>query len=146
MNEIVVIFGYQLFWVMCFVVTVFDWETILKMDKFYSDTYLHYQVHIPKLLMKHPIHVDLRQDMLTLQVIGMMAQLWNNEGLDLRMVPYSCLSMGKQVGVIEVVRNAKTVYSIQRVSKLGAMQVDSSQLYKWIRDKNQGLRWVMHFS
>ncbi|KAG7162944.1 Phosphatidylinositol 45-bisphosphate 3-kinase catalytic subunit alpha isoform-like [Homarus americanus] len=83
---------------------------------------------------------DLRQDMLTLQVIGMMAQLWNNEGLDLRMMPYSCLAMGKQVGVIEVVRNAKTVYNIQRSSKLGAIQVDSSQLYKWIRDKNKGLR------
>nr|ADE44090.1 phosphoinositide 3-kinase isoform a [Panulirus argus] len=83
---------------------------------------------------------DLRQDMLTLQVIGMMAQLWNNEGLDLRVVPYSCLSMGKLVGVIEVVQNAKTVYGIQRISKLGAIQVDSSQLYKWIRDKNQGLR------
>ncbi|XP_069182358.1 phosphatidylinositol 4,5-bisphosphate 3-kinase catalytic subunit alpha isoform isoform X2 [Procambarus clarkii] len=83
---------------------------------------------------------DLRQDMLMLQVIGMMAQLWNKEGLDLRMMPYSCLSMGKQVGVIEVVRNAKTVYSIQRSSKLGAIQVDSSQLYKWIRDKNKGPR------
>ena len=44
------------------------------------------------------------------------------------------------MGVIEVVRNAKTVYSIQRTSKLGAIQVDSTQLFKWIRDKNKGPR------
>ncbi|XP_042869031.1 phosphatidylinositol 4,5-bisphosphate 3-kinase catalytic subunit alpha isoform-like [Penaeus japonicus] len=83
---------------------------------------------------------DLRQDMLTLQAISIMSQLWNMEGLDLGMTPYSCLSTGKQVGLIEMVRNAKTVYSIQRSSKLGAIQVDSSQLFKWIRDKNKGLR------
>lgn len=86
---------------------------------------------------------DLRQDMLTLQVIGMLAQLWNREGLDLRMMPYSCLGTGRDVGVVEVVRNAKTVYDIQRNTKLGAIQVDSSQLYKWIRDKNRGLRLVV---
>lgn len=79
--------------------------------------------------------------MLTLQAIGIMSHLWNLEGLDLGMTPYSCLSTGKQVGLIEMVRNAKTVYSIQRSSKLGAIQVDSSQLFKWIRDKNKGLRW-----
>ncbi|XP_066972398.1 phosphatidylinositol 4,5-bisphosphate 3-kinase catalytic subunit alpha isoform-like [Macrobrachium rosenbergii] len=83
---------------------------------------------------------DLRQDMLTLQVIGIMEHLWNLEELDLRMMPYSCLATGKNMGVIEVVRNAKTVYSIQRTSKLGAIQVDSTQLFKWIRDKNKGLR------
>ena len=41
------------------------------------------------------------------------------------------------MGMIEVVRNAKTVYRIQReASKLAAIQVDSSQLHKWIRDQN----------
>ncbi|KAK7077599.1 Phosphatidylinositol 4,5-bisphosphate 3-kinase catalytic subunit alpha isoform, partial [Halocaridina rubra] len=83
---------------------------------------------------------DLRQDMLTLQVIGIMEHLWNLEELDLRMMPYCCLATGKHMGVIEVVRNAKTVYSIQRSTKLGAIQVDSSQLFKWIRDKNKGIR------
>ncbi|XP_076066613.1 phosphatidylinositol 4,5-bisphosphate 3-kinase catalytic subunit alpha isoform-like [Oratosquilla oratoria] len=83
---------------------------------------------------------DLRQDMLTLQVFSIMAHLWGEEGLDLRMLPYCCMATGPKVGVIEVVRNAKTVYSIQKRAKLGAIQVDSSQLYKWIRSKNQGLR------
>ena len=37
-----------------------------------------------------------------------------------------------------MVRDAKTVYQIQRkASRLAAIQVDSSQLYKWIREKNK---------
>lgn len=79
---------------------------------------------------------DLRQDMLTLQVIRVMDHIWHTEGMDLRMTPYSCLATGTQVGVIEVVREAKTVYKIQQeASRLAAIQVDSSQLYKWIRDQ-----------
>jgi len=81
---------------------------------------------------------DLRQDMLTLQVIRIMDHIWHTEGMDLRMTPYSCLATGTQVGVIEVVRDAKTVYKIQQESsRLAAMQVDSSQLYKWIREHNK---------
>lgn len=133
---------------------------------------------------------DLRQDMLTLQVIRIMDSIWLNEGrftlslqliydqpdlltlffyfiwissgLDLRMMyllhnfqkkkdcyrlpfyyiiarPYACLSTGKDVGMIEVVRQAKTVYGIQRQGgKLAAIQVDSTQLHKWIKEKNKG--------
>ena len=59
-------------------------------------------------------------------------------GMDLRMTPYSCLATGNQVGIIEFVHNAKTVYNIQRQgNRLAAMQFDSSQLYKWIRDVSQ---------
>jgi len=82
---------------------------------------------------------DLRQDMLTLQVIRIMDCIWTREGLDLRMMPYACLATGSQVGMIEAVRNAKTVYQIQRrAGRLAAMQVDSKQLYKWILENNKG--------
>ncbi|XP_065568407.1 phosphatidylinositol 4,5-bisphosphate 3-kinase catalytic subunit alpha isoform-like [Artemia franciscana] len=82
---------------------------------------------------------DLRQDMLTLQVIKLMDSLWRLHGLDLRMTPYACLATGKDVGLIEVVRKAKTVYGIQRqAGKLAAIQVDSTQLFKWIKEKNKG--------
>ena len=52
---------------------------------------------------------------------------------------YPSPSAHPQMGMIEVVRNAKTVYRIQReASKLAAIQVDSSQLHKWIRERNPG--------
>ena len=62
--------------------------------------------------------------MLTLQVIRIMDHIWHTEGMDLRMTPYTCLATGPQVGVIEVVRDAKTVYQIQRkASRLAAIQL-----------------------
>ena len=77
---------------------------------------------------------DLRQDMLTLQVITIMDSIWHREGMDLRMMPYNCLATGNQVGMIEVVRNATTIHQIQKkAGKIAALHLDSSQLYKWIR-------------
>ena len=62
------------------------------------------------------------------------------------MMPYACLSTGKDVGMIEVVRLAKTVYGIQRqAGKLAAIQVDSTQLHKWIKEKNKGPKYEPHF-
>jgi phosphatidylinositol-4,5-bisphosphate 3-kinase len=76
--------------------------------------------------------------MLTLQVIRIIDSIWRRAGLDLRMLPYSCLATGKQVGMIEVVKNAKTVMNIQRYAgRMAAFQVDSSWLHKWIKDKNK---------
>ncbi|XP_074655826.1 phosphatidylinositol 4,5-bisphosphate 3-kinase catalytic subunit alpha isoform-like [Tubulanus polymorphus] len=82
---------------------------------------------------------DLRQDMLTLQVIRVMENIWTKEGMDLRMTPYSCLATGKDVGMIEVVRNSLTVMGIQKKGgAMAAMQFDSSKLFKWIKEKNKG--------
>jgi phosphatidylinositol-4,5-bisphosphate 3-kinase len=61
-------------------------------------------------------------------------------------MPYACLSTGKDVGMIEVVRQAKTVYGIQRQGgKLAAIQVDSTQLHKWIKEKNKGPKYISTF-
>ena len=82
---------------------------------------------------------DLRQDMLTLQVIAIMDSIWQKEGLDLHMNPYSCLATGQNVGMIEVVRDAKTVMQI--MTKQGirdAMQVKSKALHNWVKGKNTG--------
>lgn len=79
---------------------------------------------------------DLRQDMLTLQMLRIMDRLWKQEGLDLRqqskkvlnplnfvyffcylvdrMNPYNCISMEYRVGMIEVVLNAETIANIQK--------------------------------
>lgn len=45
--------------------------------------------------------------MLTLQVIRVMDELWRLDGLDLKMMTYICLATGKQVGLIQVVRDYK---------------------------------------
>ena len=60
---------------------------------------------------------DLRQDMLTLQMLNIMDKLWQANNMDLRMMPYGCISTGNEVGMIEVVLNAETVCKIQMVRK-----------------------------
>lgn len=41
---------------------------------------------------------DLRQDMLTLQIIRIMNKIWIQEGLDMRMVIFRCFSTGRGRG------------------------------------------------
>lgn len=81
---------------------------------------------------------DLRQDMLTLQVIRIMDSIWRSEGLDLKMMPYTCLSTGNQVGMIEVVQRAKTVMHRQKECGLFAtLQVNSRELHKWFEKESK---------
>uniref|UniRef100_A0A8P4KP97 Phosphatidylinositol 4,5-bisphosphate 3-kinase catalytic subunit alpha isoform n=1 Tax=Dicentrarchus labrax TaxID=13489 RepID=A0A8P4KP97_DICLA len=78
-------------------------------------------------------------DMLTLQIIRIMENIWQNQGLDLRMLPYGCLSIGDCVGLIEVVRNSHTIMQIQCKGGLkGALQFNSHTLHQWLKDKNKG--------
>lgn len=41
---------------------------------------------------------DLQQDMLTLQIIKLMDKLWLHEGLDLKMVTFTCIPTSHQKG------------------------------------------------
>jgi len=52
-----------------------------------------------------------------------------------RMIPYGCLSTGLNVGMIEVVRNAKTVMHILKQDIRSAMMVRSKELHNWIKEK-----------
>ncbi|XP_046311962.1 phosphatidylinositol 4,5-bisphosphate 3-kinase catalytic subunit delta isoform-like isoform X3 [Marmota monax] len=83
---------------------------------------------------------DLRQDMLTLQKIQLMDTLWKQEGLDLRMTPYSCLLTGDCMGLIEVVQHSDTIANIQlnqsNLSAIAAFNKDA--LLNWLKSKNPG--------
>lgn len=56
---------------------------------------------------------DLRQDMLTLQMIRIMNKIWIQEGLDMRMVLFKCFSTGRGRGVVEMIPHADTLRKIQ---------------------------------
>jgi phosphatidylinositol-4,5-bisphosphate 3-kinase len=50
---------------------------------------------------------DLRQDMLTLQMLRIMDKMWKNEGYDLCVTPYGCIATGADTGFIEVLARAQ---------------------------------------
>lgn len=55
---------------------------------------------------------DLRQDMLTLQMINVMDRLWLDSKLDLHLKPYSVLATGPEVGMLQIVQKSVTVNTI----------------------------------
>jgi phosphatidylinositol-4,5-bisphosphate 3-kinase len=67
---------------------------------------------------------DLRQDILSLQLIRVMDMIWLENGLDLRMKPYQVIATGDQCGIIEAVKNAETTAKIHREygGALGALK------------------------
>jgi len=51
---------------------------------------------------------DLRQDILTLQVLRVMDKIWLDRGLNLRLLPYNVVSTGDGQGMVEIVLNSRT--------------------------------------
>ncbi|CAC5389221.1 unnamed protein product [Mytilus coruscus] len=76
---------------------------------------------------------DLRQDMLTLQILEVMDTIWQSEGYDLRLNPYGCVATGNEEGMIEVVQKSLTLAGIQKWRKQG---LDKNSLYDWLKHKN----------
>ncbi|CAH1115059.1 unnamed protein product [Psylliodes chrysocephalus] len=81
---------------------------------------------------------DLRQDMLTLQMIKIMDRLWKREGLDLRMNLYGCISLEHRVGMIEVVLNAETIANIQKEKGMftATAAFRKGPILAWLKDYN----------
>jgi len=84
---------------------------------------------------------DLRQDILTLQLLQLMDRIWLGESLDMRLTPYTCVATGynpegKGVGLIEVVLNSETTSKIQLKygGAVGALLMDP--LAKYLGDFN----------
>uniref|UniRef100_A0A7N8YCD2 phosphatidylinositol-4,5-bisphosphate 3-kinase n=1 Tax=Mastacembelus armatus TaxID=205130 RepID=A0A7N8YCD2_9TELE len=83
---------------------------------------------------------DLRQDMLTLQILRLMDLLWKEASLDLRIVPYGCLATGDRAGLIEVVSSAETIANIQLTSSnvAAAAAFNKDALLNWLKERNSG--------
>lgn len=81
---------------------------------------------------------DLRQDMLTLQMLRIMDRIWKSNGYDFRLNTYSCISMDSRLGMIEVVLNAETIANIQKEKGIfsATSPFKKGSLFAWLRDHN----------
>ncbi|KAH8241324.1 hypothetical protein KR032_008131 [Drosophila birchii] len=82
---------------------------------------------------------DLRQDMLTLQMLRVMDQLWKRDGMDFRMNIYNCISMEQRLGMIEVVRHAETIANIQKEKGMfsATSAFKKGSLFSWLKEHNK---------
>ncbi|XP_060779986.1 phosphatidylinositol 4-phosphate 3-kinase C2 domain-containing subunit alpha isoform X2 [Neoarius graeffei] len=78
---------------------------------------------------------DLRQDMLALQMIRIMDRIWLQEGLDLRIVNFKCISTGKKKGMVELVPFSETLRKIQVEYGITGSFKDKP-LAEWLRKYN----------
>lgn len=81
---------------------------------------------------------DLRQDMLTLQILRIMDNIWKENGLDLRMNVYSVLPTNQKEGLIEVVTDSSTQAEIQmRLADLAVTAAFNRKcIYQWLETHN----------
>uniref|UniRef100_T1J9I0 Uncharacterized protein n=1 Tax=Strigamia maritima TaxID=126957 RepID=T1J9I0_STRMM len=78
---------------------------------------------------------DLRQDMLTLQLIRIMDKLWLKEGLDLRIVTFACVATGIRKGIVEMVTESETLRKIQTEHGLTGSFKDRP-IAEWLQKHN----------
>ena len=78
---------------------------------------------------------DLRQDALVMQLLRVMNMLWEQEGLDMQMMLYDCISTGDERGLLQVVPEATTVGSIlleatDKKKKAAGKAVNSGSIFR----------------
>jgi hypothetical protein len=80
---------------------------------------------------------DLRQDALTLLVLGAMNRVWQLEGLDMRMTLYDVLPTGASCGFIQVVPDTKTTAELQQAAGGVAAVFRRNVIADWLRSKHE---------
>lgn len=84
---------------------------------------------------------DLRQDALTLQMMRLMDNFWKKAGMNLGLNLYGCVATGKELGMIEVVKNAETTAGIQREAGGAKSVLQEDVLTKWLLHHNPGTQF-----
>ena len=88
---------------------------------------------------------DLRQDILTLQMLGIMDKIWKLEGLDLCLTPYGCISTGPDMGMIETVLYSDTVSNIQKSQGGVAGALRQTAITNWLKTQNPSRNYFLFF-
>ncbi|XP_074660080.1 phosphatidylinositol 4-phosphate 3-kinase C2 domain-containing subunit alpha-like [Tubulanus polymorphus] len=78
---------------------------------------------------------DLRQDVLTLQLIRIMDKQWLKAGLDLSIIVFRCLATGDKQGLIELVTESDTLRKIQTTHGLTGSFKDRP-IAEWLMKHN----------
>ena len=80
---------------------------------------------------------DLRQDILTIQLLDVMDKIWKDNGLNLHLIPYKCVATGPSQGFIEIVGDAKTLADIHKSEGGGALgALKEKVLSNWLQQEN----------
>ena len=76
--------------------------------------------------------------MLTLQMLRIMDRIWKSSGFDFRLNTYSCISMDKRLGMIEVVLDSETIANIQKEKGMfsATSAFKKGSLLAWLKDYN----------
>ena len=84
---------------------------------------------------------DLKQDILTLQVMNMFDKWWLEAGLDLKLSSYKVLATQDMIGFIENVQNAETVKSITDKFAGVMSTFDNNLILRYLQANNRGIKF-----
>eukprot|EP00298_Acanthocystis_sp_HF-20_P016665 c21547_g1_i1.p1 GENE.c21547_g1_i1~~c21547_g1_i1.p1 ORF type:complete len:1027 (+),score=287.03 c21547_g1_i1:319-3399(+) len=81
---------------------------------------------------------DLRQDVITLQMIKIMEKIWDQHGLEICLHIYNVVSTGFGTGFLEIVPDSVTYSQITREAGGAFYVLDNYRVKNWIEKQNAG--------